>query len=804
MARRAERDGYDAFISYSHAADGRLAPALQAGLSRFAKPWYKLRALRVFRDDASLSASSELWRSIEQAFSSSHWFVLLASPEAAASDWVGREVAWWLEHRGPDRFLIALTGGELVWDAAGRTVDRARTTALPSAADGKLPSEPRLVDLRWARTVEDVSLANARFRDAVADIASAVMDRPKDELLGEDVRQHQRTRRLVRGTIATLATLLVAAVAAAVVALDQRAAAIAARNRAEERARVALSRQLAAEATSLRASQADLALLLAGAALAVEDTVQARGALLRTLADSKGLGGLLGSGARGAASLAFAPDGSALAVGVPGAVTLWDPSSRRQTQSLTLAGAAALAVAIAPGGRVVAAGTDDGRLVAWALPGGALQIQERLPEAVLALAFDDDGARVAAWDAGDTIAVVPVAGGQVRLLADTPGPAHTMLLAGGALLAGGGQGDLTRRHVVVTAIAKTEHVGLGQPLESAYDARLTRFAGYTLGSRTPYVVDTSTGRDLHDGPLGGGAVSVDALAFSSDGAILAAATARGGIVRWDVASGERFPDELRGHPGTVETIAFSPDGRLIAAAGAGGVSIFDLGHDPLVHSPAVPGAIPRQEVPSVVVGAASVAFSPDGRRVAWPVGATEREVVVWDLEAGREVARFPGDGALGFGADGRELALETLLDQNATIVTLETGARRSEPAAGWKQPQVVAGEPGADPWALASSRGLGASLAFDGTLTLWDTGRGIPLGQLAIPGAFDFSSLAFDREGRQLAVATAGGALSIVDVDVASWLARACTLAGRELTPEEWLRHVGDERPQAPVCDRRS
>ncbi len=32
---------YDGFISYSHAADDLLAPRLQAGLQRFAKPWWK-------------------------------------------------------------------------------------------------------------------------------------------------------------------------------------------------------------------------------------------------------------------------------------------------------------------------------------------------------------------------------------------------------------------------------------------------------------------------------------------------------------------------------------------------------------------------------------------------------------------------------------------------------------------------------------------------------------------------------------------------------------------------------------------
>jgi hypothetical protein len=55
---------YDGFISYSHAADDLLAPRLQAGLQRFAKPWWKRRALRMFRDESSLSANPHLWSSI--------------------------------------------------------------------------------------------------------------------------------------------------------------------------------------------------------------------------------------------------------------------------------------------------------------------------------------------------------------------------------------------------------------------------------------------------------------------------------------------------------------------------------------------------------------------------------------------------------------------------------------------------------------------------------------------------------------------------------------------------------------------
>jgi hypothetical protein len=48
---------YDAFISYSHKRDVSIASRLQSQMQRLGKPWYRLRALRIFRDDTSLSAS---------------------------------------------------------------------------------------------------------------------------------------------------------------------------------------------------------------------------------------------------------------------------------------------------------------------------------------------------------------------------------------------------------------------------------------------------------------------------------------------------------------------------------------------------------------------------------------------------------------------------------------------------------------------------------------------------------------------------------------------------------------------------
>jgi hypothetical protein len=108
--------GYDAFISYSHALDGALAHALQTGLEQFAKPWYRSRAQRVFRDTTDLAANPNLWSSIVEALASSNWLILMTSPDAAKSNWVNREISWWLANKSPQRLLVVLTDGELIWD----------------------------------------------------------------------------------------------------------------------------------------------------------------------------------------------------------------------------------------------------------------------------------------------------------------------------------------------------------------------------------------------------------------------------------------------------------------------------------------------------------------------------------------------------------------------------------------------------------------------------------------------------------------------------------------------------------------
>src|SRR3954447_12235409 len=148
---------YDAFISYSHAWDKPIAAALQAVVQRLGKAWHQRRVLRIFRDDSSLAATPGLWPAIEQALDRSQYLILLTSPEAAASPWVNKEVAYWLDHKGADTLLIALTDGALAWDnAAGDFTRRdGESLPLPPALAARFTSEPKWVDLRAYRDGAD-------------------------------------------------------------------------------------------------------------------------------------------------------------------------------------------------------------------------------------------------------------------------------------------------------------------------------------------------------------------------------------------------------------------------------------------------------------------------------------------------------------------------------------------------------------------------------------------------------------------------------------------------------------------------
>jgi WD40 repeat protein len=94
-----------------------------------------------------------------------------------------------------------------------------------------------------------------------------------------------------------------------------------------------------------------------------------------------------------------------------------------------------------------------------------------------------------------------------------------------------------------------------------------------------------------------------------------------------------------------------------------------------------------------------------------------------------------------------------------------------------------------------------ATAGSKGTTTLWDVGSrkriGPPLTGPPSPGV-----AAFDPTGHTLATGFQDGTVLLWDVDPASWRVRACAVAGRPLTPQEW-QDLLPGRPYQPSCRTR-
>jgi WD40 repeat protein len=201
---------YDAFISYSHAKDRAIAANLQSVIQTLGKPWYRDRALRVFRDDTSLSATPYLWPSIEKALAQSRYLILLASPEAASSPWIAKEVAYWLENKSADTLFIGLTDGELVWDGPEGDFQWSLGPPLPEALKGRFAAEPKWVDLRAYRASK--GSRDVKFLELGADFAATIHGIPKEDLLSQEVRQKRRALRQAMSAAVLLLGLALVAV----------------------------------------------------------------------------------------------------------------------------------------------------------------------------------------------------------------------------------------------------------------------------------------------------------------------------------------------------------------------------------------------------------------------------------------------------------------------------------------------------------------------------------------------------------------------------------------------------------------
>ena len=674
-------------MSYSHAADGRLAPALHAALHRFAKPWYRLRAAHVFRDETTLHPTPRLWESIRTAIDRSTFFILLASPDAAASPWVEREMAYWLETHAVERTLIVLTDGEVAWDPDSGAFDPARTTALPEPLMRAFDEEPLWLDLRWARSETDLSLGHPRFRDAVAELAAALHGRSKDALVGEDVRQHRRTRRIAWSAASALGVLAVVSSVAARLAIQQRNEAERQRAAAVEQSRIALARQLAAESTSVGALFPDrlpLAALLALESARRYESFAGNQALRAALSllprpvrsfpyDAFGLGRVR--------ALAFSPDGAWLAAARDeGGTDLFQlhegraagtlhpdadpitvdlvpdgyepPDSQNRTE--------ATAVAFGPAGRFLATAGNDGVARLWETASARELLRVEIGGRIRTVAVSPDGRRLAIGGEDGRARVFAAADGrplealdrasevrhhavahqeEVRVVAFSPDGRRLAALStdGGVSLSAADTGEAARTWYAGSA-------GLG--LAFSRDGR--RLA--TANGDYAYVWDVETGEQLFRAThapsreeIGSPEFYVDVVAFSPDGEYLA--TAGGDTAR--VWSLETRQERIRlEHSAPVSAVAFGPDGTTLSTGSYDGTArLWELpsGRERL-----------RATHPG---GAEVVVFGPDGAQVA--SGGSDGEVTVWSLDRGDRVAATTHRDevqAVAFSPDGTRVA----------------------------------------------------------------------------------------------------------------------------------------------------
>jgi WD40 repeat protein len=626
---------YSAFISYSHTADSALATALQSALHRFAKPWYKLRAVHIFRDQTNLAVNPALWSSIRDALDQSSFFILFASPEAAASQWVAQEADYWTRKNGASHVLIVLTGGTLQWNRSEACFTPESTNALPAALLRFFPEEPLFIDLRWAReSGVRLSMGEPRFHEAVLQLASTLHNRPKDELDGADIRMRRRAR-------LTAASALMAILLIALFAWRQT-------HGKHEETILNVAHDIALSSTKVLAEGPDRA--RESALLAIESN--------RLSPSFEGNQAL-----RAAASLLPAGVQFDLSRGS-------DPSERVRD------------MAFSPDGGRVAVARDDGstqvfdivnrKSLAHFAPaepvGPTLEVPSDIKDASLdnnaavSLAFDSTGSLLAAAARNGVVRIWSLPGGKELLVLLHDAPFSQV-----AFRPGGNRGvnqEASHRGEQVLTASDDGHVRLIDIASRTISADFKCPSAVVSASFSPdgnvvaalssggvvSIFDVTTGKLLR--ALRGGETGFK-LAFSGDGQRLAASTGDFAFV-WDVSSGRELLKAT--HAASTETltpqqwivdVAVSPDGKFLTYAARGdslvrvwnidtGRQVLELRHDKSV---------------------AAVAFNKDGTRLG--SGSYDGTARVWEFPSGREMERSPhGEGSevVTFSADGKRFA----------------------------------------------------------------------------------------------------------------------------------------------------
>jgi WD40 repeat protein len=734
---------WDAFISYSHSVDGQLAPALQSALQGLARPWYRKRALHVFRDRTALSADPSLWGRIVEALDGARYLVLLMSPQSAGSTWVNREIEHWLATKGVGHLLPVLTEGALEWDSERGDFRPQGSPSLPPALRGAFSEEPRYVDLRWAREEIHLDLRNAAFLDAVADLAAPIHGQPKDELVGEDVRRHRQTRRVVEAVVITLAVLLAAAVWSAY--------------RAEQRRIEAVAQRLLVQSRTM-GDAPDLAFLLAAESHRMHPDPNTEGGIM--------------------AALQLHQERELR--------RLWRTACTSRNGNDT----AAYSVLLLPERGWVVYGDEDG-VVAFADARTGAIVRR------VALGPEDAIVSLAADPSRDRIIAVSVA--RVLFVPLAEGPVVDGQMSSQTLYLDGVYDPRTRRLALIQLDAPLEIWDLATDertarLDLAEDRAVSvafhpnepmLFIGTTGGAIR--AMDPGTGSDglwtLPNAHQGG----VLSLAVSRDGARLLSGGGDGVVRLWDVAS-RALLKERRSHTGSVWDLGFTvnhPRGDYLASVGADG----DLNWiDANLLAPYPPTRLHRGRINDID-------FAADG---TYATAGSDGVVALFDADQSRLVAGRRTDlgmaiSSISVDPSGQRFAVAsgpagsiTLLDGASEHGPSETFTAGSPVTASAYHPsgrtlalgtgdgRVLLWEPGSgEAAAFAAHQGEVVDLAFHpngATLVTLGGDRRVLQWTLAEDGMASprvldeqgWRALAFDSDGSLLAVGSADGSVRVI------------------------------------------
>lgn len=789
---------YDAFLSYSR-ADAPVAEGIQKGLHRIGRKMGRLHALRVFRDKTDLAASPSLWDKIRGALDGSRYLVVVLSPNSAKSEWVNKEVDYWLTHRGRDNLVLVLADGTVVWDGThGRFDPNTSTAALPALAEpDALGDEPIYIDVSEDNPWD---ADNAIFRDKITDIAAPIHGKTKYELASEDHKEQQRFRRFRRLAIAGLALLTVIAIAAASLAFTQRREAIAQRNDAVARSLVADAEAILKRVT---AGGDDRALQQLVSAYRIAPDV-ARGGLLtgvqvtastekiirtdqpvssvavapdgdrivahnsgeltvRTLDPGTGaqLAELECQAVAGISSVALSADGKRLACsGYNGTVRVWDIGAGRPVGA-PLEGLSSIAktVAISPDGTRVAAegGPDEHSVLVWDLSTGdpAARTLVGHTDAPKSIAFSPDGRRIATGGADKTILVWDAENGErigepiqeagiVYSVAFSPDGARILSGHGDTIEYGGGsvrQWDAESGHPIGAPMT-----GHTEPVSTvAYSADGERIASGSW-DKTVRLWSARSGEPL-GGPLTGHEGWVAQVVFTQDGRRVVSGSRDTTIRIWDAENGGQLGSSTD-LPYLVSTL--SPDARLLIGATARRLPVLRaLEHDGARQI----GAGPLHHVDQLT----TMAISPDNRRLAIGISKFDEHgahaVQILDIADGRLLTEIPdahGPEIVGllFSPDGTQLASTGFGSPEVRLWDVETGAQVGSDLTGAKE--------GINAVAFSPSGTLLAAGGQDRLLRVWDTATGALVGEPMGPHQIDIKSVAFSPDGDRIAVGDDG------------------------------------------------